>query len=574
MIFNETQQQNEIGRKGLAAWQTATQKNIYQKNPDFRHSVAFYSPKKFSEIDKELTTFADQVIHELEPLVAENNLSQNLPRIEHDNAIGQKIEKVVHHPAYEAAGNIIYGSRLLERMAKPGGLLEALVFMFLSSHAGEAGHNCPVACSAGMIRVLQKIGDFPQKKFFLEKLIEPSYSNNFTGAQFLTEIQSGSDVGLNATKAYQDEKRQWRIKGEKWFCSNADAELILVTARYDKNIPGTKGLGLFLIPARLETGERNYYTLRRLKDKIGTRSMATAEIDFHDALSIPIGQPQEGFKMVMENVLHISRLFNTVCMLGMARRAYHIALDYALTRVVFGQTILHYPLVQENLAIIKAENTALLSSIFATVQLQDLFDTDQIKGEKNKLLLRLLANLNKYLSALWSVEHIHHSLDILAGNGAIESFSPIPRLLRDSIVCENWEGTHNTLRMQILKDIVRHQIDEIYLHHIEELLSQLNPSEKHFPILKDSFEKLKKDLLHLKSATSQLQNLLIKKIVDQMAILYCALSLAIEASDQKKSGHFSKAHCLDYFILLHIRNQEAQLDQHYLDLIAHLQQPE
>lgn len=256
-------QENDKSRNALAAWQEAIKQNVYQIDGDFKHSIASYLAEKCPSIDRELTAFADRIVNELEPEVIENNLSQNLPRIDPYDGIGRRIEKVVHHPSYEAAGNVIYSSRLLERMSKPGGLLEALAFMFLSSQAGEAGHNCPVACSAGIIRILQKTNDFPMKNFYLKKLIEQSYTENFTGAQFLTEIQGGSDVGLNAAEAYQDESGGWRIRGEKWFCSNADAELILITARFDESIAGTKGLGLFLIPAQLETGEHNDYTLRR-----------------------------------------------------------------------------------------------------------------------------------------------------------------------------------------------------------------------------------------------------------------------------------------------------------------------
>ena len=90
-----------------------------------------------------------------------------------------------------------------------------------------------------------------------------------------------------------------------------------------------------------------------------------------------------------------------------------------------------------------------------------------------KLLLRLLVNFQKYLTAFWSVQHIHHSLDVLAGNGTIESFSPIPRLLRDSIVCENWEGTHNLLRAQIHKDILKYNIDQIYLKYMQDKLAEI-----------------------------------------------------------------------------------------------------
>lgn len=565
----EVNSENQRGRTALVDWEKDIHQNIYQIDEDFKHTVSFYLAGIHPNIDSELIAFADVVINLLDDLVIENNQPLNLPKIENYDAVGNHIEKIVHHPSYAAAGNIIYQSRILERMSRSGGLTEALTFMFLSSQVGEAGHNCPMACSAGIIRVLQKTSDFPNKSHYLQKLITPFYSENFTGAQFLTEVQGGSDVGQNATKATQDDEGNWHIEGEKWFCSNADAELILVTARFDPNIKGTKGLGLFLVPSRLESGEPNYYTMRRLKDKIGTRSLATAEIDFKGSYAIAMGSPSDGFKMVMENVLHISRLFNTFCVLGMSRRAYYIALAYARHREAFGQAIINYPLVKENLAIIKVENTALIASIYAVTQLQDAEDLGSLSGDDTKLLLRLLANLNKYISALWSVEHIHHALDILAGNGAIESFSIIPRLLRDCIVCENWEGTHNVLRMQILKDILRYHIDDLFLRHVERIVDSISDpiAEKYKSDFNKVIERLKKELKILKEAPPELQSLKIKDIVDQMAILFAGVQLGVEAFDQAKKGSQSKLRCLEYYRVLHFQERSPIHDQAYLDLI-------
>lgn len=546
-------------RQALAEWRQAISENIYRIDPDFQHSVAYYLAKKCPGIERELLEYGEKIVRDLEPLVIENNRDQNLPRLDAWDGIGMRIDRIVHHPTYEAAGNILYSSRILERFSKPGHMLEALVFMFLASQAGEAGHNCPVACSAGMIRVLQKVADFPKRRFYIQKLCDPSYSENYTGAQFLTEVQGGSDVGQNQVRAYQ-EKGEWRIEGEKWFCSNADAELFFLTARFDSELSGTKGLGLFLVPAALDTGEPNHFRLRRLKEKIGTRSMASAEIDFEGAVAIPMGEPSEGFKMVMENVLHISRIFNTFCVLGMARRGFHIAYAYAEKRVAFGHPIIQYPLVKENLARIKAENAALLASICATTEMQDTYDLSG--GEEKKLLLRLLVNLNKYLSALWSVEHIHHALDTLAGNGAIESFSTVPRLLRDSIVCENWEGTHNILRMQVLRDIERYQVDALFLNYMKEMLSSI--SDKRADILKNGLDKLERELSQFKTASPEIQSLQIRTVLDHMAILFCAAHLLTEALDQMEKGNRSKLHSFDYFVSLHVQQAE--------DIVQTLQQ--
>lgn len=568
MQIEETQPNNQNARDHLLEWRNEIQKNIFIIDTDYQHSVQF-SFNQHAKLQEELTDFGAKAAL-IDQLVIENNLAQNLPRLERYDGIGQRIETIVHHPNYIAAGDLIYSSNLLGRMAKPGGLLEALTFMFLSSQAGEAGHNCPIACSAGIIRILQKVPDFPAKDFYLQKLCEPSFQNNFTGAQFLTEVQGGSDVGQNATLAAQDEENNWRIRGEKWFCSNANAELILMTARYDTAIAGTKGLGLFLVPAILENGEPNYYTIRRLKEKIGTKSMASGEIDFHNAYALAMGEPKDGFKMVMENVLHISRLFNTFCMLGMARRAYFIAHSYAQHRIAFGQAIIHYPLVKENLARIKAENTAMLAAIFATTQLQDQHDTGAINNDKTKLILRLLANLNKYISALWSVEHIHHAIDMLAGNGAIESFSILPRLLRDSIVCENWEGTHNTLRVQILKDIERFEIDNLFLAYLRDELDTIKQETSTTKIIKSALQKLQQQIQRFKNLSDELKNLEIKPLVDKMIILYCTVCLYKEAIDQAQKNHFSKMRCLEYFILLHLNADELQYDQNYLKLISEI----
>lgn len=540
-------------RRALAVWQQEIRENSFKRDADFRHTVFYYLPGHSERLEKELEAFAGIIINDVEPLAAENNKSENLPRLEKYDGIGNQIDTIVHHPSYAQIGNFIYSSRLLERMAKKGGLTEGLMFFFLSSQAGEAGHNCPIACSYGIIRVLQKMTDFTGRNEYLEKLIAPSYDANYTGAQFVTEIQGGSDVGQNATLASLDEMGVWRISGEKWFCSNANAELMLVTARYDENLTDTKGVALFLVPAFLESGERNRYTFRRLKDKLGTRSLATAEIDFQAAYAIPVGALEDGFKILMEHVLHSSRLFNTVSVLGMARRAYQIALSYAKHRSAFGHSIIDYPLIQNNLARIKVENEALLASIFATVALQDRYDLQEDENKQYKLLLRLLVNLNKYLSALWTVEHIHHCLDVLAGNGTIETFSSIPRLFRDSIICENWEGTHYVLLTQILRDILRYDVDQIFLNYLDSVFEKMEPKNRYLGVFQQKCTELKTMLKELRESSADLQTLLIKACVGQMGIVFSAIHLLLEAVDQEVKGNTSKMDCLDYFVSLHLQ---------------------
>lgn len=566
--MDETQNANTIGRDALAEWQRATQNNVYKTDTDFIHTIRFWFSDQFTQINAELEHFGNLIASQLEPLVAENHVATNLPRIEAYNGIGLQIEKIIHHPSYEQAGDIIYGSQLLSHLLNPGGLLHCLSLFFLSSQAGEAGHNCPIACSAGIIRVLQKVGDFPNKADYLKKLTAFSYQSNFTGAQFLTEVQGGSDVGLNATYA-KNENNQWRIYGEKWFCSNANAELIFVTARFDKKILGTRGLGLFLIPAQWNNA-RNHYTFRRLKDKLGTRTLATAEIDFHGAYAHPMGL-EDGFRLMMENVLHISRLFNSFCVLAMARRAYSIARTYAQYRIAFSEPIINYPAVNENLASIKTENTAMLAGLFATTHLQDQHDRSKTSDQKMPLLLRLLVNIQKYLTAKWSALHVHRSLDILAGNGTIETFSSIPRLLRDCIICENWEGTHNVLHLQVLKDIHKYRIHELYFAYMYDQIARLDKHSPHTEILNIEIKLFEKTINAFLTLENDLQLLQIHLIIDKMAIVFCALHLLSEALDQLKTlNTSSKLDCFQHFCIKHINKNSMTYDKEYLKLIMRI----
>ncbi|WP_241480490.1 acyl-CoA dehydrogenase family protein [Legionella norrlandica] len=541
-------------RNNFTLWSKQLKENILLDHSCLTHTFRTQFPDEPDFINQ-LRQFSKDVVEQLEPVVMENNLDANLPKIEQFNAIGERNDRILHHPSYLRAGDIIYGSGLMHYLLKPGQMKKTLSLFLLSSHAGEAGHNCPIACSAGVIRILNNCSQqLESTPYYLDKLTHPSFTNSFTGAQFLTEIQGGSDVGANATFAYQDEKGQWRIAGEKWFCSNANADLILLTARYDQEIAGTKGLGLFLVPQRLDDGLPNHYYLRRLKQKIGTRSMATAEIDFDGAIAYPMGNVEEGIHLVMENVLHLSRIFNSFSVLGMARRAYQIAYYYAKNRPAFAHMIVEYPLVKETLAKIKSENLAMLSSAFHMVHCQDELDIlpHQEQTQSRKLLLRTLANINKYFTAKRSVENIHHCLDLLAGNGTIESFSSLPRLLRDCIVCENWEGTHFTLWMQTLRDMHKFAIDELFIAHLQQLLEQIHDQNPHKTLLKEKINNLSETIKTMKSRSHEEQTLLIKIVIEHMASLLAALCLAIEM--QQGQSPKAKQAALILFINDHLAN--------------------
>ena len=173
---------------------------------------------------------------------------------------------------------------------------------------------------------------------FLPPLLDTDFAHAQRGSQFLTEVQGGSDVGANATMARPQPDGSYEISGEKWFCSVADAQQFLVTARVPDAPAGTRGLGCFVVPRTLD-GEPNGFVLRRLKEKLGTRGMASGEIDLDGARAWPIGPVEHGFRTAAGIVLNTSRWMTALGSAGMMRRAYLEASAYARHRRAFDRPI-------------------------------------------------------------------------------------------------------------------------------------------------------------------------------------------------------------------------------------------
>jgi acyl-CoA dehydrogenase len=222
----------------------------------------------------------------------------------------------------------------------------------------------------------------------------------------------------------------------------------VVTARPRGAPPGTRGLGCFLVP-RAGGGFR----IRRLKAKLGTRALATGEIEFEGAAAYPLGPLEEGFKTAV-GVLNTSRWLNAVGSAALMRRAFDVASEFAHEREAFGGPIARFPLVRENLAVMKSEAAAALASTMCVTELVVCID-DGEASEDDVTAHRLLVNANKFVTSLAATAAARRAIEALGGNGTIEDFSPLPRLYRDAIVFESWEGTHNVLCAQVLRDLAR-----------------------------------------------------------------------------------------------------------------------
>jgi alkylation response protein AidB-like acyl-CoA dehydrogenase len=372
------------------------------------------------------------LVRVIDPLVAESE--RHPPTL-----VGGRVE---FHPAYHEAGRAVWATGIVGAGARE----QASLFYSLAQ-AGEGGHACPVVCTAGLVRALKTHASDELRERFLPPLLETEYDQAQRGAQFLTERHGGSDVGANRVEAVPDGDA-WRLSGEKWFCSVADADQFVVTARPRGASPGTRGIGCFLVP-RSGGG----FTIRRLKDKLGTRALATGEIEFDGAPAHALGAVEDGFRIAV-SILNTSRWLNALGSTGLMRRAYLEASSFAREREAFGVPIDRFPLVRENLAVMKSEAAAALASTLHLTELVARID-DGTATEQDAAWHRILVNANKFVTSLAATAMCRRGIEALGGNGTIEDFSPLPRLYRDAIVFESWEGTHNVLCAQVLRDLVK-----------------------------------------------------------------------------------------------------------------------
>jgi acyl-CoA dehydrogenase len=540
------------GRRYLVAWQEAQPDNYFTADTFLQRMLQrTWGAELYAANEESLVRSGRICAQVIEPLVREADHPRNLPRLERYSGVGVRTEQVVYDGRYDEIGKHVYGAGVISVLEHPGNNLLAGGLGFLSNQNGEAGHNCPVACTAGIVRALQSVGSDALKARYLPRLLNSDYSQLYHGAQFLTEVQGGSDVGANTCRAtLSDEgKGEWRIHGEKWFCSNVTADLILMTARPDGAPEGTRGLGLFLVPRLLDDGSINNFHVRRLKEKLGTRVMASGEIDFDGCTAYNVGPVDQGFNTVINQVINVSRLHNAIGTLAMARRALTVGWTYSRHRQAFGRPIGDYPLVQETLVQMRSELTALLAVTVDLHNLRDQLDLGQ-QVEHGPGFFRVMLNLNKYRTAASAGEIIRQGIELLGGNGAIESFSPLPRLLRDNVVYENWEGTHNTLRMQVLRDMARLDVGREFIGWLSARFGELTGGSMDAVATRGlaATQELAGDLAELQSLSPELAGLRMRPLGDRMSWLAAASSLAGYAAwDIEKNGDHTAVELLEYF---------------------------
>lgn len=322
----------------------------------------------------------------------------------------------------------------------------ALVHLFTPS---TDVYSCPLAMTDGAAKALSVSGTAALSFRALPHLTSRDPASFWTSGQWMTESTGGSDVGLSEAVARQVDGG-WRLYGRKWFTSAVTARMALTLARPEGNPPGGKGLALFYLETRVTGGRPNNIIVHRLKDKLGTRKVPTAELTLDGALAEPVAGLSDGVRAIAP-MLNITRTWNAVSAVSYMRRGLALARDYARRRVAFGAPLADKALHQETLAGLQAEFEAGFQLAFAVVELlgrEEAGEADEAQRE----LLRLLTPVAKLLTGKQSVAVLSEVVESFGGAGYVED-TGIPLLLRDAQVFPIWEGTTNVLSLDVLRAV-------------------------------------------------------------------------------------------------------------------------
>ena len=357
---------------------------------------------------------------------------------------GRPHSVVRHNPLYAAAHSEVYERGIVGlnygASRRPYTLTFAMGYLLAQS---DISIHCPVTLTGAVAHVLDRFAPESVRNAYLPRLVRTD-GKAATGGTWVTEKQGGSDVGATRTTARRTNDGI-RLSGLKWFASNVDGGLALTLARPEGAASGGAALGLYLVPARDPDGTPNRYRIRRLKDKLGTRGLATGELELEGAYAVEVGQPPDGLKTMMA-ALGYSRIHNAMASAGIQRRAFAEALAHAETRESFGHRLAAYPMVQDQLVEMQVRVEASVALAFAAAR---AFDEAQ-RTRAEQPWMRLVTALAKYLTAAWAITATSRAIEVLGGNGYTEEY-PTARLYRDAQVLTVWEGPPNIQALEVLR---------------------------------------------------------------------------------------------------------------------------
>ena len=395
--------------------------------------------------------------------------------LKHFDAFNNRVDDIVRPADSHQLQQEIYAQALFSKNTP---LWVRFIKMFLIYQNGEANTACPLTCTEGLAELLEIFADTSELIAMRDHLKEGIEGEYAVGAQFVSEIQGGSDIPEVRVEAVEEDGR-WRLYGKKFFCSVTHADYAVVAAKPR----GTESIAIFAVPAYLpgdkESKQRNGCTIDRLKWKMGTSELPTAEITYDGALAYPIGPLDRGLANVVEIVLTYSRVTIGISSAATMTRAAREARQYAHYREAFGRPIEQFPALKAQLDDME---TAAMRTTAGAFKVYSKFIAPKDGGDipkqssRAQFLVRELIMLQKITSSWDAVDVLRAAMSVFGGHGIMEDFSSLPRLFRDATVNELWEGPRNVLLWQIHRDLQKASHWYPVAEFVEELFDGAEPT--------------------------------------------------------------------------------------------------
>ena len=445
--------------------------NLFRADRDAAALFALYMPADlYRHLEPHLNRLGALAGGRLDELAA--TADRNPPVLHVRRRTGEDAREIEKHPAYVELERIAYSEFGLAALSHRGGILGwpepmhpaakyALTYLFVQA---EFGLCCPVSMTDSLTRTLKRYGSPDLVARFIDGLTTLEFGELAQGAMFMTEQGAGSDVAATSVTAEAQGDGSWKLFGDKWFCSNADADLAMVLARSEP-APGLAGVSLFLLSRTRRDGIANDYRILRLKDKLGTRSMASGEIRLEGAEAFLVGERGRGFQQ-MADMINNSRLSNGVRSAGMMRRAATEALFIASRRKAFGRRLAELPLMRRQLVKILLAAEQARTMVFLTSDALHRANGGDAAAAK---LARIMTPLLKFRACRDARRVTGDAMEVRGGCGYIEEWSDA-RLVRDAHLGSIWEGTSNIVALDVLRAIKREGVLPYLREHVDALL--------------------------------------------------------------------------------------------------------
>jgi putative acyl-CoA dehydrogenase len=379
--------------------------------------------------------------------------NENLPVLHTHDRCGNRRDEVVFHPAWHhlMQTSIEHQLHSLPWTEPRKGAHVARAAMMMLTVQNEAGHTCPVSMTFASMASLRN--EPPLAREWEPRILSSVYDSRFLPAHeksgvlvgmAMTEKQGGSDVRSNTTRAERiGNSPEYMITGHKWFCSAPMCDAFLILAQ------APKGLSCFLLPRWMPVGGKNSFHIQRLKDKMGNRSNASAEIELERAWARLVGEEGRGVATIIEMVNH-TRLDCAIAAAGLMRQALAQAAHHARHRRAFGKQLVEQPLMRNVLADLALESEA---ATLLMLRLARSFD-DRESNPRERAFCRIATAISKFWLCKRAPIQINEALECLGGNGYVEE-SIMPRLYREAPLYSIWEGAGNVICLDILRALAR-----------------------------------------------------------------------------------------------------------------------